>query len=70
MPKKFSLKINSLTDANKYAAYDKARRASDAKYKIYLDENIIITNENFLTELLEIFESDKKNRRSRHERRD
>ncbi|MBQ7453830.1 MAG: glycosyltransferase, partial [Selenomonadaceae bacterium] len=60
VPKKFSLKINSLTDANKYAAYDKARRASDAKYKIYLDENIIITNENFLTELLEIFESDKK----------
>ena len=34
-------------------------RASDAKYKIYLDERAIITNGNFLIDLLKVFQNDK-----------
>ena len=44
----------------KYQAYDAVRQASDAKYKVYLDERAIITDSNFLIKLIKIFESDKK----------
>ena len=35
-------------------------RASDAKYKIYLDERAVVTNRNFLVELLKVFGGDGK----------
>ena len=43
-----------------YGAFDLAMRANDAKYKIYLDDHVAITNKNFLVELIEIFRADKK----------
>ena len=60
VPENFSAEIQPVTGAEKYFAYDTAMRASDAKYKIYLDERAIITNKNFLVELLELFDGDKK----------
>ena len=35
-------------------------RASDAKYKIYLDERAVVTNRNFIVELLKVFGGDGK----------
>ena len=59
VPKGFSCEVRPVTREKKYAAYNTAMRASDAKYKIYIDERTTVTNENFLSELLEIFNSDK-----------
>ncbi len=55
VPENFSAEIQPVTGDEKYFAYDTAMRSSDAKYKIYIDEHAIITDENFLIELLEIF---------------
>lgn len=45
-------------DVTKFSAYDLTMRKSDAKYKIYLDENVVVINENFISDLLKIFQSD------------
>ena len=42
----------------KFSAYNVMMQKNDAKYKIYLDENAVITNENFISDLLNIFQSD------------
>ena len=55
LPKKFSVEVQPVTGDEKFFAYETARQASDAKYKIYLDERATVTNENFLRELLKIF---------------
>ena len=60
VPENFTAEIQLVEGAEKYFAYDTAMRASDAKYKIYLDERALIANENFLLELLQIFNADKK----------
>ena len=59
LPKKFSVNVRFVTGDKKFSAYNDAMRASDAKYKIYLDEQVVVTNENFLSELLEIFSDNK-----------
>lgn len=38
------------------SGYNAAMQESDAKYKIYLHQDVFIVNRNFLTELLEVFE--------------
>lgn len=38
--------------------YNEAMAASDAKYKIYLHQDVFILNKNFLSDLLTIFQSD------------
>ena len=43
---------------SKFSVYDLVMRESNAKYKIYLDENVVITNGNFVSDLLKIFQSD------------
>ena len=58
VPENFSAEIQPVMGAEKYFAYDAAMRASDARYKIYLDERAVVTDENFLFELLRIFNSD------------
>ena len=62
IPEKFSLEVRQLRPVNgwQYGAYDLAMRASDAKYKIYLNERVVVTNKNFLAELIKIFRADKK----------
>lgn len=60
VPKNFSLDVKLIKGAEKYLAYEQARRASNAKYKIYLNEQLVIRNDNFLIELLNIFKTDNK----------
>lgn len=60
VPENFFAEVEVIGDGSKYEAYNAAMQASDAKYKIYLDERAVITNKNFLVELLEIFDGDKK----------
>ena len=59
IPEGFELEILPIDGERKYAAYNFAMANSDAKYKIYVDEKIIIRQENILAELLKIFEQDK-----------
>ena len=59
VPAGYSLKVSPVSGEEKYFAYNSAMKNSDAKYKIYLDENSIITEKNFLNDVLKIFESDK-----------
>ena len=60
IPENFLVEVQPVTGEEKYFAYETARQASDAKYKIYLDERAIITDRNFLNELLRIFRADEK----------
>lgn len=38
--------------------YNRAMKASDAKYKVYLHQDLFILNENFVPDMLKVFESD------------
>lgn len=58
-PEGYTLKILPVT-GEKYRAYDEAMNQSDARYKIYLDERAVIQNENLLSDVLKIFQSDDK----------
>jgi len=60
VPGGFSLKVLPAEGADKFSAYNSAMKNSDAKYKIYLDENAVIANKNFLYDVIKIFESDEK----------
>lgn len=40
--------------------YNSAMKSSDAKYKIYLHQDVFILNKNFLSDILRIFKSDSK----------
>ena len=59
VPEGYSLKLLSKVGNKKYANYNSAMQSSDAKYKIYIDENAVMVNENFLSSIIKIFESDK-----------
>ena len=59
VPDGFNVEILTFQGDNKYHAYNFAIKNYKAKYKIYLDEQVIVQNENLLFELLKIFESDK-----------
>ena len=55
VPDGYSAAIQPVTGDEKFFAYNAAMQASDAKYKIYLDEQAVVTDANFLHELLKIF---------------
>ena len=59
-PKKFSVEILPVEGDNKYSAYQQAMEKSDARYKLYLDEKVLLQDKNVLNKLLEIFQSDEK----------
>ena len=44
---------------NRYSEYNLRMSQSDAKYKIYLDENAQIINKNYINEIIEIFKNNK-----------
>lgn len=39
--------------------YNAGMQASDAKYKVYLHQDTLILNRNFISDLLQVFNSDK-----------
>lgn len=41
------------------SGYNEAMRQSDAKYKVYLHQDVFIVNKNFISDLLWVFEQDK-----------
>ena len=59
IPLGFSVDLKVSRGGEKYEFYNAVMRASDAKYKIYLDERAVITNGNFLIDLLKVFQRDK-----------
>lgn len=60
IPKGYEIEIYSVWEAAcMTAGYNEAMRSSDAKYKVYLHQDVFIVNTNFLLELLGIF-TDKK----------
>ena len=59
VPPQFSLDVLPVQGEDKFKAYNFAMKESDAKYKIYLDENISILHKNVLSEIISVFESNK-----------
>lgn len=59
-PEGYVVEVQPVPEVDKYVAYEASMRASDAKYKIYLDERAVIVKKDFLFDLLKIFESDDK----------
>ncbi|MBP2630531.1 MAG: glycosyl transferase, group 2 family [Firmicutes bacterium] len=41
-------------------AYNEAMQSSDAKYKVYLHQDVFIVNKNFIIDIIHIFQRDKK----------
>ena len=56
LPENFEIETMWLSNANSItSAYNKAMKATDAKYKVYLHQDVFITNKNFILNCLEIF---------------
>lgn len=59
IPEGYSIDVLTIHDAVSMAsAYNEAMAASDAKYKIYMHQDVYLLNRNFLMDLLAIFQSD------------
>lgn len=57
VPEGYEVDMLTISDAvSMTSGYNAAMQESDAKYKIYLHQDVFIVNRNFLTELLEVFE--------------
>ncbi len=60
IPEEYSMDIIAISEAESMAeAYNAAMDSSDAKYKIYMHQDVFIQNKNFIGDLLTIFESDR-----------
>lgn len=56
VPENISVEVLAIRDAESMAAgYEEARLASDARYKVYLHQDLEITNENFIADILAEF---------------
>ena len=61
VPDGYSFELLTVKDASSMTSgYNEAMTASDAKYKIYMHQDVFILNKNFLQDLLSIFRSDPK----------
>lgn len=61
VPKGYEVDILEVAEAKSMAAgCNEGMGQSDAKYKIYMHQDVFITNKNFLTDVLQIFQSDEK----------
>ncbi|MCI8530767.1 MAG: hypothetical protein HFH82_16840 [Lachnospiraceae bacterium] len=60
IPKGFCVDILTISDADSMTAgYNAGMQQSDAKYKIYLHQDVFIINKNFLSDLLNVFEDER-----------
>ena len=56
VPKGYEVEIFSIENAESIASgYNNAMRSSDAKYKIYLHQDVLLINKNVLYEIIDIF---------------
>lgn len=61
VPEGFEVELLAIEKATSMTAgYNEGMRASDAKYKIYLHQDVFIVNPDFLAEILQLFESNEK----------
>lgn len=59
VPDNYELDIITIQDASSMAeAYDEAMRSSDAKYKIYIHQDVFLIDRDFLQEMIDIFMGD------------
>lgn len=57
IPKGFQMEVLTVKDAlSMTAGYNEAMSQSDAKYKVYLHQDVFIIHKNFLDDLLQLFE--------------
>lgn len=60
VPQGFDVEFISITDATSMTmGYNKAMNQTDAKYKVYLHQDVFIINKDFIYNFLEIFNEDK-----------
>lgn len=56
IPEKFSVEFKVIKDASSMTAgYNQAMKETDAKYKIYLHQDVFIVNRNFIQDILSLF---------------
>jgi 2-polyprenyl-3-methyl-5-hydroxy-6-metoxy-1,4-benzoquinol methylase len=61
VPKDYEVDCLTVDDAQSMAeGYNRAMNLSDAKYKVYLHQDVLIINKRFIYDLLKIFKSDEK----------
>ena len=61
IPEECDIDVMTVSEVDSMAkGYQEAMEASDAQYKIYLHQDTYIINENLLSDLLDIFQSDNK----------
>ncbi len=60
IPSEYEIDVLAISEATSMcAAYNLGMQSTDAKYKIYMHQDVFIRNENFLKEILNIFQGDK-----------
>lgn len=61
IPDGFQIEVLTVEEAASMAAgYNEGMQASDAKYKVYLHQDVFLVNHNFIQDFLDIFDSDEK----------
>lgn len=61
IPEGYSVEYIKINNANSITeAYNDEMKSNNAKYKIYLHQDVFILNKNFINDIIRIFESDKK----------
>lgn len=59
VPEGYETDILTIHDAvSMTSGYNEGMRSTDAKYKIYMHQDVFITNRNFLSDILSIFQTD------------
>lgn len=58
--KDYEIEILPVEGDERFFAYDTAMKSSDAKYKIYVDERVSLTDKKILSKIIKIFKSDEK----------
>ena len=60
IPQDYEIEIISIRNAKSLtSAYNQAMKQSDAKYKVYLHQDVFIINKNFISDMLDIFKDEK-----------
>lgn len=61
VPKNYEKDVITIEEAPSMAAgYNAGMHSTDAKYKVYLHQDVFIINQNFITDMLEVFADDEK----------
>lgn len=60
IPEGYELDVLTIREAvSMTSGYNEGMHASDAKYKVYLHQDVFIVNENFIADMLKVFEDER-----------